>query len=294
MSNLTISGTTDDVVGDAELRRVHAVIGMVQRVAGRSELECLFGRLLAAGCTSTARRTRVLDLVGYSVSPHGLLALGEWTLDAANPTVAAFFRELCDQDVLARLGITAVRLVGCATAVTAAARWTVCALADLLGVTVSGTTTMIGAPHFTAAGFTSTHALISNRELRAGPVGCGPLFATAPISRRLDIDALRAEPLAPPPARCPRYAIAGDDARELLAFVDREDAHVLPGLLAAPACELALPARADAYHRVQILARGQLVRVFPVDGPVHGVLYGVNDPAALTAMVEALRHRHAR
>jgi hypothetical protein len=62
----------------------------------------------------------------------------------------------------------------------------------------------------------------------------------------------------------------------------------MPGLVAAPGCELALPsARPGWYHLVQIMLDGELVRVYP-DPRAPGVVYPVSDPRALRHLVEQL------
>ena len=93
---------------------------------------------------------KTLDLVGHA-TPASLLDLGGWVLDRCNPTVTAFFRELADHDVLPRLGISSIRLLGCGTASTQRARDTIVALTDIIGLPVLGTTSVVHAGHFRAA-----------------------------------------------------------------------------------------------------------------------------------------------
>jgi hypothetical protein len=191
--------------------------------------------------------------------------------------------------------------------VTAAARWTICALSDLLGLEVFGTGGEIGAPSFDVAGFIDndgdegerTSVLISSEQLRVGPVAASAVTQGAPALHRLDLDQLRAEPewrgSTAARARRPRYRVPAERVREVLDCFERDGGRVLPGLLASPRCELWLPgASADQSHRIDVLQRAQIIRVFPrADGVAgadgeHGVLFGVNDASALAAIVESL------
>jgi hypothetical protein len=63
----------------------------------------------------------------------------------------------------------------------------------------------------------------------------------------------------------------------------------MPGLLVQPSCELALPSsKPDWYHLVQVLLDGELVRVYPDGTDRPGVVYPVDDPRALRALVAHL------
>ena len=57
-----------------------------------------------------------LDLIGHSTPGHHLLRLGTTPIDMLDRTVASFFTDLAATGLLPRLGITAVRLLGCETA----------------------------------------------------------------------------------------------------------------------------------------------------------------------------------
>src|SRR5262245_63720666 len=87
---------------DYELARIQDIIEHKVLVDGRADLEEVFGHLLAAVADEPTPKT--LDLIGHSTPGQSLLMLGDWVLDAAKPTVTAFFRELADQEVLTRLG----------------------------------------------------------------------------------------------------------------------------------------------------------------------------------------------
>ncbi|MGE0395511.1 MAG: hypothetical protein AB7T06_02210 [Kofleriaceae bacterium] len=266
---------------DHELARLHAVVEHKVLVDGRVELEETFGALLAARTEPPMPKT--LDFVGHA-TPASLLDLGGWVIDRCNPTVTAFFRELADHDVLPRLGISSVRLLGCGTASTQRARDTIIALTDIVGLPVLGTTSLVHAGHFRHDGFDPQWAflLVGARELSPPP----PL-PEAPPARAFDVDALAALPLVVNDTPWRRFYADTDEARQLLALIRRTDGAEMPGLLATPLCEIAIrSARAGLFHVVQVMFEGQFVRVYPPSGP--GLLYPVRDPAALLACLDGL------
>src|SRR5689334_8226105 len=158
-----LSVIADDA--DPELARIQELLEHKVVAAGRVELEELLGDLLGAAAPPTPK---TLDLIGHSTPDRSLLALGAWVIDAARPQVRAFFRELAELEVLPRLGIHAVRLLGCQTAETAAGRATICKLSEILGAPVLGTRQMLSSAHYDARGLRaeSAHALVSSDELR--------------------------------------------------------------------------------------------------------------------------------
>lgn len=273
---------------DAELARIQELIEHKVLVDGRGDLEELFGRLLGAGAPATPK---TLDLIGHSTPDRSLLALGAWVIDAARPAVRAFFRELADLEVLPRLGIRAIRLLGCQTADTAPGRATIHALAEILGVEVLGARQLLYSAHYDARGFRdeARHALVSSRDLEGEPGDARPSIDPSRYPRNLDIDALPSSPLATHPPPWPRRIATAEAARDLLRLVRRSAGAEMPGLLASPSCELALPSPArDWYHLVQVLLDGELVRVYP-EGPAGpGIVYPVDDPRALRALVDRL------
>lgn len=265
---------------DHELARLHAVVEHKVLVDGRVELEEAFGGLLAARTAPPMPKT--LDLVGHS-TPASLLDLGGWVIDRGNPTVTAFFRELADHDVLPRLGIASVRLLGCGTASTQRARDTIIALTEILGLPVLGTTSLVHAGHFRRDGFDPAWGfqLVGARELAA------PQPPPATGTRTFDIDLLPALPLLVNDTPWARHHAGVEEARRVLALVRRNEGAEMPGLLAKPMCEIAFPSgRPGLHHVLQILFEGQFVRVYPDGGP--GLLYPVRDPAALLVLVDAL------
>src|SRR5438094_7148983 len=97
-----------------------------------------------------------------------MLMLGDWIIDATRPGVTAFFRELADNDVLPRLGVHALRLIGCQTADSGLGRATICTLSDILGLEVYATTKLIYSAHYDHQGFRDdcTHALVCASDVR--------------------------------------------------------------------------------------------------------------------------------
>lgn len=267
---------------DPELVRIHETIAHGIAIAGRGDLEITLCNLLACGRPGVPK---TLDLIGHSTANTSLLVLGDWVVDASSLTVTAFFRELAEQDVLSRLGITAVRLLGCLTADTAHGKWTVCALSEILGVEVYGTTGLLLASHYNRDGFAEErgYLLASATQLRANGLVPRPLDRGEPSTLPLDVDALPA--VALPKRSWPVHVIGREHARELLGLVYRRDGSIIPGLVAAPTCEVALPAAtADRYHLVQVLLNGELVRVYPPGMP-DGVVYPVDDPHELRKLL---------
>ena len=271
---------------DIELARVVAQLGPRVLVDGRGDLEHVLGALLALAAPPTPK---TLDLIGHSTPGKSLLMLGDFVIDAAQPKVTAFFRELAEQNVLARLGIHAVRLLGCLTADTGQARWTICMLADILGVEVYGTRDLIFSAHYNARGFSPEHRylLVSASELRCDGVEPGPLARGMPHERILDLDSLPATPLGD--AAWPLRIASQDQARAFLRLVRRRDGAAMPGLLTSPCCVVAIPsAQAGAYYRVQMLLDGEFIRVYPDGDAAPGIVYPVDDPYGIKNLVERM------
>ncbi|HEY3803397.1 MAG TPA: hypothetical protein VGL61_12350 [Kofleriaceae bacterium] len=250
-------------------------------VADRGELEVLFGRMVEASAAGEpAGQGRTLDLVGYA-TPDKLLAFGDWTIDANDRGVVAFFRELAEHEVLPRLGIAAVRLLGSLTGATTRGMAALRTLAKLLGVEVYGTTELVCATHFKDGRFIGS--LVASD---ADPTSTPPMPPPLGARRELLIDALPARPLVP---GVPIAVASSDHARALVQLIARTAGTVMPGLLARPYCELALPSgELGAYHRLELLLAGDYVRTYP-DGPNEpGVVFAVRDRHAALQIVGEL------
>jgi hypothetical protein len=256
---------------DAERARLQAVLRDAMPVADRAELEVLLGRTLDARGHA---RPKTLDLVGYATTSK-LLSIGGWTIDGEDRAVLAFFRGLAEQEVLPRLGVHSVRLIGSLTGATPAGMLALRALARVLGVRVFGATELIYARHFDQTGFIADGALVSSDD---DPTSTPPYAPTLEPRHELVVDALPARPLV----AGERISIASrDDAHALLGVIARTAGVAMPGLLAVPSCELALPStEPNAFHRLELLFGGSYVRVYP-GGPFEpGVVFPVRDPHA--------------
>lgn len=273
---------------DVELERIVTLLDHKVLISGRGDLEMLFGELLAAEAPPSPK---TLDLIGHSTPGKSLLMIGDFVIDAAKPTVTAFFRELAEQNVLPRLGIYAMRLLGCLTADTGHARWTMCTLADILGVEVYGTKDLIFSAHYDGQGFLAErrYLLVSASELRTDGVDPKPLARGMPYERVLDLDALPAMPLVAGDHPWPLRIASIEEASSFLRLVRRRDGATMPGLLTSPRCEVALPSpQTGKYHRAQLLLDGEFIRVYP-DGPsAPGIVYPVDDPYALKNLVDRM------
>jgi hypothetical protein len=275
---------------DAELARIQNMLEHVVLVDGRGDLERELCNLLVGAPADPTAKT--LDLVGHSCAGTNQLLLGDWLIDGSHRAVKAFFRGLADNEVLPRLGVYAVRLLGCQTADTEAARATICRIADILGVEVYGThRQLLYSGHYNEAGFRDdcAHMLIGANDLRHEVAESTVTRPTEPFRRVLDIDALPTTPLGPGASR--RFATSYA-AREILQLIRRDDGAQMPGLQAAPRYDLALPSTKPGwYHQLQVLLDGEFVRVYPDGEASPGVVFPVDDPVLLRVLVEALPNR---
>lgn len=273
------------------LDRIAQIIQPCVRIGGRAELEMLFGHLLVASEAGGDVAPKTLDLIGHSAAPDSQLRLGTWVIDAASPTVSAFFRELADHDVLSRLGIYAVRLLACKSADTGKGRSTLCKLADLLDVEVHGTNHLLYDAHYDASGFRDVwkFLLVSSNELRATASEPSVVPAGEHWPRMLDIDALPAVPLPARIAHGPIQIATAAAARQLLQLVRRDAGAQMAGLLATPMCTLALPSVVPgAFHIADVLLDGEFVRFFPDGTDSPGVVYPVDDGYLLRRIIADL------
>lgn len=274
-----------DASADGELARIRSVLAQPVAVEGRADIEVVLGRLASHGRSPSPK---TLDLIGHSTPDRSLLVIGDWVIDGTRSKVTAFFRGLADCEVFARLGITAVRLLGCETARSEGGRHTLLALSEITELDVLGTTQIVSATHYDREGFLAKNEpiLASAYQLRHSSF-LAPKRGGEPFRATLDIDSLPASPLG----RCswPRLVISNPAiARSVLALIRRTDGAQMPGMF-EPTCELALPSAALGwYHRVQVLLDGQFVRAYPNGEDRPGVVFPVIDPAKLSALVATL------
>jgi hypothetical protein len=277
-------------VRDHELDRIAQTIQPSHRIHGPTDLADVLEQLLATAGGIEPNGPKTLDLIGHSTSLASLLRLGDWVIDAESPCVTAFFRAVAKHDVLPRLGIRAVRLLACKTAGTVSGRSTLCALADILGVEVFGTNHLLYDAHYDGDGFRDIwrFMLVSSSDLKhAASESTTPEAERGPYT--LDIDALPALPLGTCAGLWPQRVATENAVREILPLIRRNAGAPMPGLIAIPSCELALPsAMRGVYHLMHVLFDGEFVRCFPDDIAVPGVVYPVDDPPRLRRIVGAL------
>jgi hypothetical protein len=270
------------VAGGSDPEHAHlcAAIPTAMEIADRCELEARLCRMLES---STAVAPRTLDLVGHTTADK-LLSIGTWAIDADDRTVVAFFRGLAEHDVLPQLGIRAIRLLGSLTGATTRGIAALRMLADVLGIEAYGTTELICARHFDRDGFTAVGSLVGSGD---DPTSSPPLPPPFAARRELVIDALPAGPVEPGQ---PVAVASRAQAHDLLQTISRRAGTVMPGLLARPYCQLALPSTTPhAFHRLDLLFAGDYVRTYP-DGPREpGVVFPVRDPHAALQIVDELR-----
>ncbi len=101
-----------------------------------------------------------VDLIGHSTRDHHLLRLGHTAIDMLDPVVARFFRSLTDDRLLSRLGVVAVRLLGCETAVSPGGKQTLRLLARTLRLPVFGASKPLMKSHYDQLGFDPAFARV--------------------------------------------------------------------------------------------------------------------------------------
>lgn len=270
---------------DAEVSRLQALLGDHLQADGRSALESLLGQLVYSIDDATPA-PKTLDLIGHA-TPDGLLRIGDWVLDGETTTVSAFFRGIADCEVLPRIGVTALRLLGCSTAVSTRARSTMKILSELLGLEVYGTTSPIYSLHYDEHGFAHQWRFLLSAASEALGASEEPP-APVPSRRTLDIDSLPLVALGAT-REWQRHVVALDVAREVLELVDRTAGAQMPGLLAIPSAELALPAhRAGHCHVAEVILDGNFLRVYPDGDTQPGIVYPVLAPLRLLALLTSL------
>jgi hypothetical protein len=269
---------------DFELQHIARTVRHSVTVGGRGAFEQLLGRLVTGAAHAVGPRT--LDLVGHTRSAS-LLVLGDWVIDGADPATMAWVRELARSDALPRLGIRALRLLGCNTAATPRGCATMFALADALGIEVHGSSQLLHAGHYDDAGFRECWSFLLTAASALRARASRPPASRHPHPRVLDLAALPAVGLGAFAARAPRRLVDAATAREILRLVRRREGARLPG--ATPACELALPStEPHAYHIADVLLDGEFLQFYPDGMAATGIAFPVEDARALRRVVAGL------
>lgn len=253
------------------------------RITGAGQVSSITGlyQLLAdLQQNTTSAPAATLDLIGPSTA-HGLLQLGSSVIDASVPAVLDLFEWIGHERVLPELGVRELRLIGARTAVEPAAQDTMKRLATMVGVPVSGTTTIIYRDHFRPTGLDGDldATMVDACSL---PPRCVPAMwpELVPRTRALAYDAigLTAES-ALTRVSWPRFVVP--EGFDLLAQIRASEGRSLPGLLALPRCELLVPAgRAlgeDCFRVLEVLFNWDAVRIVGPDLP-DGAVYPVVSP----------------
>jgi hypothetical protein len=275
---------------DFGLRDIARAVAHPVRIDGRIELEVLLGELLCEVEHGAEVAPKTLDLIGHTRTRGALLALGDWVIDVASQTTTAFFRGLAEHAVLPRLGIRAVRLLGCNTASTPQGKTTVKKLAELLELEVWGAHQLLCTSHWGPSGFLDQWSglLAEARQLGDGAqrtTTAAPAFS--PYPRVLDVDALPAVALVPTAMQRRIAELA--QAQQVLQLVRRKEGAIMPDVLAVPSVELALPAtELGAYHIAHVLLDGEFLRFYPDGMTATGIVFPVEDAGALRALVAAM------
>jgi hypothetical protein len=273
--------------GDEVLGQIRKVISQPVLVDGRADVECVLNELARVGDSSIPK---TLDLIGHASPDRSLLVLGDWLIDGTRSKVSSFFRGLDDCEVLQRIGITAIRLLGCETGVSEAGRHTLLALSEILKVETYGTTQTVGPSSYDENGFLDSHTstLVSATEIRQRPLLAFVKRGGEPYPRTLDIECLPASPLGLRPAY-PRCMADYASARAILALIRRTNGAQMPDSMLTPMLEIALPStKPNWYHRLQLIMDGEFVRVFPDGEDRPGVVFSVTDARTLLELARRL------
>src|SRR5262245_54980837 len=115
-------------VREGDERRGTKRIGSLEEM--HSELKALTTRVPTGA--------RMLDLIGHSTRDHHHLRFGDTPIDMRRPSVARLFEAIRSEGLLEQLGVTALRLLGCSTAVVPSSQWTMQQLARTLELPVYG------------------------------------------------------------------------------------------------------------------------------------------------------------
>jgi len=272
---------------DAVLQGIAHAIGRVLTVDRPAALASALVHLAEVTACAPGTAGRTLDLIGHTRTADSLLSLGGWLVDAADPATVAVFRDLAERAVLRRLGIHALRLLGCHSAGTERGRDTIGRLADLLGVEVAGMRELLHVGHFGPGGFREAWSFLLVRASELHPPPAGPPGVPGP--RVLELAALPAIARAAHPAGCPRRIADERATHRILALVRRAAGACMPGPPVPPSVELALALPfAASYHLAHVVLDGSFLRLYP-DGAAHpGVLFPVDDRESLHRIIAGL------
>jgi hypothetical protein len=291
---------------DGELARALEIVGNEEPVEGLDGLRRVLDELGA--CRGRrVRGGRTLDLIAHS-DPARLLRLGQSLIDPDDEGVRTFFERMAADQVLSRLYISELRLLGCETAMSSEGQAAIRTLTEILGIRVVGTTKLVYAAYFGEKGLKERYepmlcdatSLPDLDEERARWPDDPPPAPAPPFQP----DAIETTPVDRlPSVAWPRVGESADsrphseraaDVRPLVDLVDGDDGRVMPRMLVRPRCEVLLGSGDDGVRRVEILFDHELVRVRRAGG--GRAVYRVRSPdelAAWVASVDAPQRRTA-
>ena len=222
------------------------------------------------------RARRRLDLIGHTNSA-GLVMLGTSVIDFAMDQAARearpeyrAFATIAREGLLRRLGIGEVRLIGCRSAGTSAARETMQVIEALLRVDVRAVCDLVTATEFDAHGFVGTTVATASPTC--------PVFKFPDGDVTFAPDQLSYER----PSRAPRVIQLSDlesAMRVVAAAIGEHRGARMPGLLSQPVVQVVLGKRRP-WPSFEILLGLELVRTFP-DHERSPVVFPVKDRALL-------------
>jgi hypothetical protein len=293
LPHINVSGTAPpgDRDAGAYVPGSDAVAGAQASINGLVRVDSIAGlhRFLVDLTRTPPAHAASLDLIGSSMGT-GVLRLGRSTIDATVPEVLDVFEAIGQEQLLPRLGIRVVRLVGARTATEQVAQDTLRRLRQFLGVPVLGTTSLVTRDDFTEDGFDRSLDCAFVDDRGAGgprkPVVLPP--ATTP-ARSFGFDAIGiVRESALPKVPWPRFVVPRTfDLRQLSNQV-RDAGHAIPGLLALPRCELLLPAGRMAgeerFRVIEVLFNWELIRIHGPSLP-GGAIYPVVSSQRFTRLV---------
>jgi hypothetical protein len=267
---------------DSELERVARRIAPSVRVGSRAQLCRVLEQLVAASDGGTTG-PKSLDLIGHSTRSTSQLRLGDWVIDAARADVTTTFHELAKRRIWSRLGIRAIRLLGCRTASTPQGRLTIRELAAVAAVEVYGTVHLLHGGHYDTEGFCPAwdFLLVGSRDLARD--GASTVAEGTVVSRN-ELFAVG----APAEAGRSRRVVTASAARAILRLVRHDAGAMMPGA-PPPVYELVMPSPGvDNCRIAHVLWDGAFVTFCREPAATAGLVYPVDDAAALRWIVETL------
>lgn len=281
------SWTTLNVSGIAPttgLIDVQARLQEGKNLALVKDLPALLDLLRQAAACRPPRARRRLDLVAHTATKDALLRLGRSLIDMRDDTVVAIAQQIAEEHLLARLGIQEVRIIGCSSSRTEAAKETMRALHDVLQVPVSGVCDLLTLGEFEPASF--AHDTVGV-DLKCG------LFRWPAATHRRFVEEVGTSQHA---ARALETVVLHDSAPtsllapggDLVRWIGNGRGREMHGFLAEPVRHVIVvpPAWTGTYQSFDVFFDHSVVAAYPGGVPVF---YEVDNPAELEATLSECR-----